>query len=83
MDSASVKVPILRANEVTDRWPVLLWFYLKTLGLYHSGNESTEYCVNHFVGSHPVITDVHILCILDTFLRPCDMSLCLSITCRI
>lgn len=37
VDSASVKVPILRANEVTDRWPVLLWVYLKTLGLYHSG----------------------------------------------
>lgn len=37
VDSASVKVPILREGEMTSRWPVLLWFYLKTLGLYHSG----------------------------------------------
>lgn len=35
--SESVSVPILRATEVGERWPVLLWFYLKTLGLYHSG----------------------------------------------
>lgn len=36
--SDSVKVPILKAAELGERWPVLLWFYLKTLGLYHSGN---------------------------------------------
>ena len=43
VDSISVKVPLLRATEMTDRWPVLLWIYLKTLGLYHSGNEDSEY----------------------------------------
>ena len=36
--SDSVKIPILKAAELGERWPVLLWFYLKTLGLYHSGN---------------------------------------------
>lgn len=33
----SVQVPILKAAELGERWPVLLWFYLKMLGLYHSG----------------------------------------------
>lgn len=36
----SVKIPILKAAELGERWPVLLWFYLKTLGLYHSGKYS-------------------------------------------
>ena len=40
--SESVSVPILRATEVGERWPVLLWFYLKTLGLYHSGKGITS-----------------------------------------
>ena len=35
--SDSVKVPILKATELCERWPVILWFYVKTLGLYHSG----------------------------------------------
>jgi len=57
-DSVSVKVPLLRANEVTDKWPVLLWFYLKTLGLYHSGNQTGSKRQKqgnpaHFTGSHP------------------------------
>ena len=38
----SVKVPILKAAELCERWPVLLWFYLKTLGLYHSGNSGNN-----------------------------------------
>ena len=37
VDSASFKVHILQRNNTIDKWPVLLWFYLKTLGLYHSG----------------------------------------------
>ena len=38
----SVKVPILKAAELGERWPVLLWFYLKTLGLYHSGTYARQ-----------------------------------------
>lgn len=37
LDSVSVKLPYLREGEATHKWPFLLWFYLKTLGLYHSG----------------------------------------------
>jgi len=37
VDSASFKIHILQRNKTIDKWPVLLWFYLKTLGLYHSG----------------------------------------------
>ena len=37
VDSVSVKVHILQGKEMIDRWPVLMWFYLKTLGLYQSG----------------------------------------------
>lgn len=47
--SDSVKIPILKATELGERWPVLLWFYVKTLGLYHSGNDITiVHTLNYF-----------------------------------
>ena len=49
--SESVSVPILKAAEVGERWPVLLWFYLKTLGLYHSG-KGTTIALNYLNGEY-------------------------------
>ena len=38
----SVTIPILQKSE-QEKWPVLLWFYMKTLGLYHSGKENVRF----------------------------------------
>lgn len=59
VDSASFKVHILQRNKTIDKWPVLLWFYLKTLGLYHSGTNKMSKDVKYNASGLLLKGDIH------------------------
>lgn len=71
VDSASFKVHILQRNKTIDKWPVLLWFYLKTLGLYHSGrlvcSKLCAKCVKRQRGNKP-----NTFCYTEEMCKVCD-----------